>query len=160
MLEVSEHVVSPTRFPGEIRKQESGFGGRVAVARRKQAILCGLELLHPLLVAEVTRSAEPEEKLRVLLCIRVDESEGLPEVQLRLRQRIQGRGAIARIPQCRRAPVGKAAASLSGRTRQLESVEVVVRDHLGVVLGTAERLDPLGRAHDASRARSARGIWP
>ena len=47
-----------------------------------------------------------------------------------------------------------------GGSDELECRAPVVREHLGVILRASEAVDPLRDALGASRARSARGIWP
>ena len=103
-----------------------------------------------------------EQQLRPLVVVR------RPELERRAR-RSAGRGGRrrARAPGRRRreppaapAPRARRSARRPRLAPSSSASQVVVREHLRVVLGPAERLDPLRGQLDAARARAARGIWP
>ena len=77
---------------------------------------------------------------------RVGERQRFPKVVLRLRQRVERQRSVARFAQCGSRATGDRAHVLAGCPRQLDCIDVVMRDHLGVVFRPSERLDPLRRS--------------
>ncbi len=101
----------------------------------------------------------PEQELGPLGVVRPERERVLV---LRRRDRDSCSDANARSPavaQGEARALDDLVVAATRRADELERRAPVVREHLGVVLGTAEAVDPLGDG-PVLRARSARGIWP
>ena len=131
--------------PDDVGQHDDRLSRRLAVSAREQPVARLDELLLAFLNADVTRPPEAEEKIGIVGIARLGNRQCVAEVFLRLRQCVQRQRSITRFAQCPAHPASDRAHVLARRTRKLEGVDVVVRDHLGLILGPAERLDPLRR---------------
>src|SRR5207302_5200212 len=86
----------------------------------------------------------------------VTEVECLPAVALGLIERVQRRGTLAGFAERAARALGDRSDVHSRRPCELECIDVVMRDCLGVILRTTERLDPLGCAQMLLRSL---GTW-
>ena len=136
------HIAAVPGHKGQVSDQNCGVGSRGPVVELKEAVACLYELFGTSLVAVAATAADPQQDVRPLGVAFRGELECLTSKHHRLPERIQRESPIG----CgnKRAPglVYKRLALCPGCARQLERSDVVVREHLGVLLGTAERLEP------------------
>ena len=148
------HAVAAACSPLGLREYECRFGGALSVASRSETVPSTLDLIRACFGAKPADPAVPEEQLGIV----GREREGFRVVAVRRGKGVQRRRTIAgsaeRLQCMRREFVD----ILTGRPRQLERRGVVVGEHLGVVLGTPERLDPRRRLDMPPRAIGARDL--
>ena len=131
---------------GELAEKELGLGGARGVAGRRElderpldgctGVLVGSRLEHGFRV--------PQQKLRssrVPLGRQIERRAVEPS---RDGVGAELEGAVARLAQCSHGPSGELVGRLPRGAGELERAEIVVGEHLGVVLPAAESLDPLG----------------
>jgi hypothetical protein len=129
----------------------------LGIARREELLARLLEHLDPALVGcEMERRAETEEGVRPCLSGH-SERERLVVEAGRAGERVQREGAVAGALECCRRGRGEHTHVDTGRARELERRRIVVGEQVAVVVGTAERFDPLGSAAVALGARGPRG---
>ena len=145
---------------GELAEEKLGLGGALDVAGGRQrnerplggctGVLVGSHVEHGFRV--------PQQKLRpsgVLLGRQLERRAVEPScdgVGAQLER------AVAGMTQRNHGPPGELVRRLPRGAGQLERAEIVVGEHLGVVLPAAESLDPLGGAA-VFASPHARGIW-
>ena len=151
-----EQLLAVPRAPRDIGKHEGRLRRLLVVTGRKEAVLRLLKFLGTAVVAPVASTAETEEQLASVLTVR--KGKRLAVVVLRLCECVQRLRAVTGFTQRRARRRCERSDVLSRGPRQLDGAEVVVRDHLGVILWTAERLDPLGRESMLLGAVGARDL--
>ena len=146
VVEMLGHAFSLSLVPHEIREHQRGLCGRLAITGREEAVARFLELLCAAPVTEVAHATEAEQQLEPFGLFLWAERQRLSVVPLSRLQSVEGRGAVPRLSKrdsgSRRDRVDVA----PGGAGELDGTQIVVRDHLGVVLGSAQGLDPLGCA--------------
>ena len=158
-IEVLEAALSVALRPPELCEHRVDLGGPRTVPRRKQGRARLLEQLAALLVIGV-EGCESEAKLqvRVLRCSLRPELERLAVEHDRGGVGAQVASVVACFRECHTGPRRQLARLLAGRARNLECRQVVMRDHLRVILGPAERFDPAGRPDVLLAAHQARDL--
>src|SRR4051794_24648886 len=94
-------------------------------------------------MSQEERPPEAEQEVGMVGIACVSKRQSLPKVVFRLRQRVERQRSVTGFAQRALHPAGDRADVLARGTRKLECADVVVRDHLGLILCPAERFDPL-----------------
>src|SRR5438067_9654865 len=144
--------------PPDVGKQERCLGSPLPIAGSEQLSARLLELLFTLFVAQEPDLAVAKHELAALGIVSRRQRERVHVVVLSLRERVERGRPVSRLSQRdSRAALDRGDVETCG-PRELERALVVMRDRLGVVFGTAERLDPLGGSPVLLRAISARDL--
>ena len=141
-----------------MRKKHLRLRGLGCVPCGKQRVAC---LGQPLGIAPSRfpdGSGPAEEKLGPFgIVLRPEPKGGVVETFGSL-DRVERRGPVARIAQRLPGRLAERRRVEPGGLGQLERLKVVVGEHLGLILGASERLDPGGRLSMLVRACSARDL--
>ena len=116
------------------------------------------ELVDALQLSHVADSAVLQQQAGPFGVPHLGEREGLAEIVLRLRECVQRQRVLAGIAQRSPRAHDEVVDILARRACELERAGVVVRNHLRVILGTTERLDPLGGTRVFLRPLGARNL--
>src|SRR6266571_2403842 len=135
--------ISVSLRPQDVRQQQCGLGGGLAVARREEARARRLELVHTAPRTGMPSATEPEEQRRSCLVVVRHQLERVREVAVGPRQRTERRRSIAGLTERSTCARSEPVDLLPRRSHKLERARIVMRDRFGVVVRTAERLDPL-----------------
>jgi hypothetical protein len=139
VFELGFHLLASTLLPRDVRQHHRRLDRGLAIPRSQQLRARPRQLGFALLVLQVEDTPVPEQNMGIVR----RERDRLAVIGFRLGKCVQGQCALAGVAQ---GAHGRFRVNiLARRLRELEGVDVVVRDHLGVILGTTERLDPLGR---------------
>ena len=139
---------APSTVPGAAIPQGSSdqclrLGRAVAVARGEQRVAGCLECFELALVRrKMQRATPPEQQVRALGPLAVGELECLVVQLAGVGERVQRERTVSGVTQGVAGVLRDAGGRLSRGAEQLERTQVVVGDHLGLILGPAERSDP------------------
>ena len=153
------HQGAVAGLTGQVGEQDGCLRSRGKIAELKQGFASLHELLGAGLVVVATASPEPQQEVRPLLVVLGRQVERLPGELHRLRKRAQRRGPVGSCDECASRALLQLLALGPRGTRQLERGDVVVGEHLGVLLAPAESLEPL-RGGSMLLTACRRGIWP
>ena len=143
-VEMLARAVALAPVPPHLGQERVGLGGAFVIAGRHQCLPGLLECpLSPLVAGEVPSLCELQEKTGSSGVGFRPELEGVLVIPRGGGVRVEGVGPVSRISEGTSRGVGKLAVVEAGGTRVVDCSHVVMREHLGVILGTAERIDPL-----------------
>src|SRR2546423_4016342 len=153
-----EGPIALASMPPELGEQRLVFGRPLPPTRLEER---GPGLLEHVLPGRFTaeeRRPVAKEQGRSLGIVLGPELERGPVEPGRRPVGVKAEGAIPGLAQCRTRTVGDSGDVEPRRLRQIERADVVVGERLRVVLGPAERLDPLGRPPVALRSGRPRDL--
>ena len=132
-------------IPEGAREERLHLGGAVGVARGQQRISClgeHVELAFPV-VCPVHCAGPAEQEVGPLVVVG-PQLERLLVLRGGDGEAVQGERAVPRVAQREPRALGEVVVLTTGSPHELERRAPVVREHLRVILGTAEARDPLG----------------
>lgn len=155
-----QDAVTPTAVPGDEGKERLCLRRPLTLTRGEQRISGFLE---PCLAAVVTHQVQgmrtPEEKLCPFGVIDWPELECLAVVPLGRKKGVERERTVAGFAQRNARMLHELGPSVgSCRSRELERGRPVMGEHLGMVVRSAEALDPLGDAPVLLRAVGPRDL--
>jgi hypothetical protein len=142
-VEVLEGAIALAAMPPELRQDRVCLGGMLEIVRVEECLARFRERRFGLgTLGHEERSGASEAKPSAVRHVRDTERERLLVEANGGRRRVERKRPVARLPQYGTRGVREVLDRLSHGARKLERLQVVVREHLGVVLRPAERLDP------------------
>jgi len=136
-----EFVLTP--LPGNLREERLRLGCAVHVAHSQQCVSSDLKstLLARFVIGAVERDGKPKQKVGALGVIR-PERECVVVLGRRDRVAVEGGRSVSGGAQRQAGALDDLVVAATRCTDELERRAPVVREHLGVVIRTAEAVDP------------------
>jgi hypothetical protein len=144
LVEVLHCGVAVTCEPEMLTESDLRLDRTFHVPGGEERVPGALEHRHIRLPEQIERPPQPQKEPATVGIVLAGQVECGPEESGSCVVGVQGERAVPGIAQGGSGRVGERRGGISGRSGQLEGLEVVVREHLGVVLAPPELLDPGG----------------
>ena len=145
-MQAREHGILLPLKPEHLCHEGLGLRGTLTITGLDERVACLLESVERALVSrDGERLRSGEEELRALFVVVRPEGESVLVLRCRRRKAVQPVRSIAGGAHCEPRSCDELVVASTRCADELERGAPVVREHLGMVLGPAETLDPLRR---------------